>query len=181
MNLEKISVQLSYMLRHSREPMYITTDGGWASVDTVLKVLRERYPQMERALLEEIVATDNKGRYSFDETGERIRANQGHSIPDVQVEMEFPEPPEYLYHGTAQRFLESILQDGLLPMTRQFVHLSADRETAVSVGRRHGVPVVLRIRARDFAADGHRLFRSTNGVWQAEQVPPSYCSVSEEE
>ena len=177
MNLEKISVQLSYLLRHSKEPIYITLDGGWASVETILEVLRQRYPQVNRQILDEIVAADQKGRYSYDETGTKIRANQGHSIPGVRVEMTKSVPPEHLYHGTATRFLPAILKEGLKPMTRQFVHISPDYDTAVKVGKRHGKPVVLVIRAADFVADGHELFLSANGVWQAKEVPKEYFTV----
>jgi putative RNA 2'-phosphotransferase len=132
---------------------------------------------LTREQLDEIVATDAKGRYSYDDTGMRIRANQGHSIDGVELNMESPKPPEYLYHGTATRFLESILRDGLKPMNRQWVHISPDFETAVMVGKRHGKPVVLEIRARQFVADGHELFRSANGVWQAKAVHPEYFTV----
>lgn len=177
MNLEKISIQLSYMLRHCRDPLYIDLDGGWAPVETVITALRQRYPRMDRRILDEIVAADRKGRYSYDPTGTKIRANQGHSIPDVAVEMAQPAPPEYLYHGTATRFLPAILKDGLQPMTRQFVHISSSYDTAVAVGKRHGTPVVLIIRAADFVADGHALFLSANGVWQAKSVPPAYFAV----
>lgn len=181
MNLEKASVQLSYMLRHSREPLYIDLNGGWASVETVLRALRQRYPQMDREILDQIVASDKKGRYSYDPTGTRIRANQGHSIPGVIVEMGKPTPPEFLYHGTATRFLPAILAEGLKPMSRQFVHISSQYDTAVTVGSRHGTPVVLIIRAADFVADGHDLFLSANGVWQAEYVPPEYFTVANAE
>ena len=177
MNLKRISVKMSWLLRHCQTPRYIELDGGWADVKTILSVLKERFPEVTLETIRQIVAADEKGRYSFDKTGTKIRANQGHSIPGVMIEMESPEPPEFLYHGTAYRFLESILQDGLKPMSRQFVHISPDYATAVKVGSRHGKPVVLKIRARDFVADGHELYRSSNGVWQARAVPPQYLSV----
>lgn len=169
MAFEKASKRLSYYLRHCQEPLYVDLNGGWASVEVMLQQLH-----LTREELEEIVAADSKGRYSFDCSGTKIRANQGHSIPGVELEMERPEPPEFLYHGTATRFLDSILKEGLKPMSRQWVHISPDYETAVQVGKRHGKPVVLTIRARDFVADGHELFRSANGVWQAKAVPPEY-------
>jgi len=169
---EKTSKRLAYLLRHSQNPLYISLDGGWASVSTILDVLHITKP-----VLDDIVAQDHKGRYSYDEAGERIRANQGHSIPGVMVEMAQPDPPEYLYHGTATRFLDSIYKEGLKPMTRQWVHLSADYETAVAVGRRHGSPVVLVIRVQDFVNDGHELYLSANGVWQAKAVPPCYFDI----
>ena len=165
------------MLRHSRDPMYVTMDGGWADVDTILEVLKETYSDINRDYLEQIVAIDKKGRYSFDAEGRRIRANQGHSIPGVNVDMLQVEPPEFLYHGTAARFLSSIMQEGLKPMSRQFVHISSDRETAVTVGKRHGNPVVLRVRAGDMAKDGYLFYRSFNGVWQTKEIPPEYLSV----
>lgn len=177
MRLEKISIELAYMLRHSRDPVYVCLDDGWASVDDIIEALRRKYPQMDRRLLDEIVSSDAKGRYSYDATGTKIRANQGHSIPGVRIQMSAPEPPEFLYHGTATRFLPAILKEGLKPMSRQFVHISPDFETAVKVGKRHGNPVVLVIRAADLVSDGYRLLLSANGVWQAEEVPPEYFTV----
>ena len=181
MNLKRISVKLSWMLRHCKSPLYINLNGGWANVEMIIKALKERYPDFDRETLELIVAQDEKGRYSFDESGSKIRANQGHSIPGVVIEMESPEPPEFLYHGTAERFLGDILKEGLKPMTRQFVHISPDYDTAVKVGSRHGNPVILKIRARDFVADGNELYRSSNGVWQAKAVPPAYFTIYTDE
>ena len=180
MDLKRISVTLSYMLRHCKEPLYVSLDGGWASVEVIIDALSRKYLGVNRQILDEIVATDKKGRYSYDSTGERIRANQGHSIPNVSVKMESPAPPQYLYHGTASRFLPSILKEWLKPMSRQFVHISTDYDTAVMVGKRHGTPVVFVMRAADFVADGHELYRSSNGVWQAKAVPPEYLSVYDE-
>ena len=166
------------MLRHSTEPMYINPNGGWADVDIIINELQKRAPEFSMDALETIVADDEKRRYSFDETKTRIRANQGHSIPNVVVDMEQPEPPDILYHGTATRYLDSIMSEGLKPMNRQFVHISPDYETAVKVGSRHGKPVVLRFRAKDYVNDGYELFRSSNGVWQAKIVPAAYLSVA---
>jgi len=177
MNLTKISVKLSFLLRHCKEPVYIDLNGGWVSVDTIIDVLRKRFPDVDRDVIEEIVRTDSKTRYSFDPTGTKIRANQGHSIPGVLIDMAQPEPPEFLYHGTAKRFLESILEKGLIPRSRNYVHISSDIETATTVGKRHGDPVILVIRARDFVADGNELYISDNGVWQAKAVPPEYFTV----
>lgn len=171
-NLYKASKRLSYLLRHCREPLYISLEGGWASVDQILHVLR-----ISRDQLDQIVAQDEKTRYAFDESGTKIRANQGHSIPDVRIEFTSPEPPEYLYHGTAVRFLDGIMRDGLKPMTRQWVHISPNYETAVNVGMRHGEPVVLRVKAREFAAAGNGLYLADNGVWLAKAVPPSYLEI----
>lgn len=174
MNLKKISVKMSWLLRHCQEPLYIDFNGGWADVKTILSVLKTSYPEVTLDTIKQIVAEDKKGRYSFDESGTKIRANQGHSIPGVVIEMESPEPPEFLYHGTAAQFLDAIMREGLKPMKRQYVHISPDYETAVKVGSRHGKPVVLQIRARDFKNDGNELYRSSNGVWQAQYIPPEY-------
>ena len=141
-------------------------------MDTMLQKLN-----LTREELDTIVAEDAKKRYSYDASRTRIRANQGHSIVGVELDMESPEPPEYLYHGTASRFLDDIMRDGLKPMSRQWVHISPDFETAVKVGKRHGKPVVLVIRAKQFVADGNELYRSENGVWQARFVAPEYFSV----
>ena len=177
MELTKISKKMSYMLRHSTDPLYIDLNGGWADVNTIIKALKERYPEVTRSVVEQIVAQDEKGRYSFNDKRTKIRANQGHSIPGVIIEMEQPEPPEHLYHGTATRFLDSIVQHGLIPMNRQFVHISPDFETAVKVGKRHGKPVVLIIDAKRFVEDGHELYLSSNNVWQAKAVPPEYFTI----
>lgn len=177
MNVSRISKTMSWMLRHCQEPRYIDLNGGWAGVNDILSALKKKYPDVTIKTIEQIVADDEKGRYSFDSTGTKIRANQGHSIPCVVIEMEAPEPPEFLYHGTATRFLDTIMKDGLKPMTRQFVHISPDYETAVKVGQRHGKPVVLKIRAKDFVDEGNELFRSSNGVWQARYVPPAYFTI----
>ena len=181
MNIKRISVKMSWLLRHCQTPRYIELDGGWADVKSILAALKDRFSEVTPETIRQIVETDEKGRYSFDKTGTKIRANQGHSIPGVVIKMESPEPPEYLYHGTAYRYLDAILRDGLKPMSRQFVHISPDYTTAVKVGSRHGKPVVLKIRARDFVADGNDLYRSSNGVWQAKTVPPKYLSVCDPE
>lgn len=177
MELTKISKKLSFLLRHCTEPRYIDLDGGWADVEQILEVLASRYPGTDRKILEQIVADDEKGRYSFNEDHSKIRANQGHSVAGVVIRMEQPEPPEFLYHGTAERFLSAICQEGLKPMSRQYVHISPDIATATEVGKRHGKPVILVIRAKDFVADGHKLYRSSNGVWLAEEVPAAYFTV----
>ncbi len=179
MNLIKVSKKLSYLLRHCTDPLYIDLKGGWADVNQIITVLKSKYSETDLKVLEKIVDNDEKGRYSFNSDHTKIRANQGHSIPDVIIEMEQPDPPELLYHGTATRFLPTILEEGLKPMTRQYVHISADPETATEIGMRHGKPVVLEIRAKEFTADGHRLYRSSNGVWLAKEVPIKYISVME--
>lgn len=124
-------------------------------------------------MLEAIVATDEKQRYSFNQDKTLIRANQGHSVP-VDVELPAVHPPETLYHGTGEKYMAPILRQGLLPRTRLYVHLSGQYDTAVSVGSRHGKPVVLRIRAAEMERDGYVFYRSVNGVWLTKEVPVRY-------
>ena len=124
-------------------------------------------------MLEEIVRTDSKQRYSFNEDRTLIRANQGHSIP-VDVELEQKEPPEVLYHGTGEKFVSSIDRQGLIPKSRLYVHLSPDEATARNVGRRHGKPVVYEVMAGQMARDGKAFFLSVNGVWLTKAVPAEY-------
>jgi putative RNA 2'-phosphotransferase len=125
---------------------------------------------LTREELDEIVARNDKRRFAYDESGRLIRANQGHSVP-VELDLPVPEPPETLYHGTVARFLPAIPRDGLRPMTRHDVHLSATRETAVRVGGRWGEPVVLEVAARAMARAGHEFRLSANGVWLTSEVP----------
>ncbi|MBQ9142606.1 MAG: RNA 2'-phosphotransferase [Lachnospiraceae bacterium] len=172
-NLDQLSKFLSFILRHKPDSIGITLDEhGWANVEELLAGIKERY-FIDMAMLEEIVATDNKQRYSFNEDRTLIRANQGHSIP-VDVELEKKEPPEYLWHGTGEKYVASIKEQGLLPKSRLYVHLSGDYETAVKVGTRHGKPVIFRIPSRQMAAAGHEFFRSVNGVWLIKAVPVEY-------
>ena len=124
-------------------------------------------------MLEEIVRTDNKQRYSFNEDKTLIRANQGHSI-SVDVELKKAVPPDILYHGTGEKYVSSIDKEGLLPKSRLYVHLSKDEDTAVNVGKRHGKPVVYKVDARKMQEDGFEFFLSVNGVWLTNEVPVKY-------
>ncbi len=128
-------------------------------------------------ILERIVRENNKKRYSFNEDKTKIRANQGHSI-HVDVEMKEMLPPDELYHGTAERFLESIRKKGILKMNRQYVHLSSDIETARTVGKRHGKPIVLVIDTRKMVEDGYHFWLSDNGVWQSEEIKWEYVKAA---
>ena len=170
---------LTRVLRHRPELAGVSLDeNGWADVDELLAGMNRTVP-ITRAELADIVATDNKGRFSFSEDGTRIRANQGHSV-DVDVELEQLPPPEILYHGTAEKSVASIQKQGLLPMKRLYVHLSADAETAQKVGARHGRPRIFLLDARRMAEDGFAFFRSVNGVWLTKRVPPEYLTLTEE-
>lgn len=175
MNLTKLSIFISMILRHRPEVIDITLDEhGWANVNELIAgVQRTREPAFDMAALEEIVRTDNKQRYSFSEDKALIRANQGHSIP-VDVELPVAEPPEYLWHGTGEKYVQSIDRTGLVSKSRLYVHLSADRDTAQIVGKRHGRPVIYRVLSGQMARDGHIFYRSVNGVWLTKAVPVEY-------
>lgn len=165
---------LSLILRHQPDVAGITLDpNGWADVDVLLAGMRRKGHSIDMAILEEIVETNDKKRYYFNEDKTKIRANQGHSI-QVDVELKEAEPPEYLYHGTADRFVDVIMKTGLQKRSRNHVHLSKDRETAVNVGGRHGKPMVLRILAQTMRRDGYVFYLSENGVWLVDEVPVSY-------
>jgi putative RNA 2'-phosphotransferase len=163
----KLSRRLSYLLRHRPDAAGLVLDeAGWAPVSDVLRALG-----IDRARLEELVARSDKQRFAL--AGDRIRANQGHSIP-VELGLEPVAPPERLYHGTPVRNLESIRRQGLVKRGRTHVHLSRDVETAQQVGARRGDSVVLTVRAGAMAAVGHEFFLAANGVWLIDSVPPSY-------
>ena len=127
----------------------------------------------DQDMLEEIVRTDSKGRYAFDETHTKIRANQGHSI-QVDVELEAKIPPEYLWHGTGRKYVEAIDQIGLIPKSRLYVHLSGDIDAAKKVGLRHGELVLYRVMSGEMARSGYIFYLSQNGVWLTKKVPTQF-------
>ncbi|MEY8524655.1 RNA 2'-phosphotransferase [Lachnospiraceae bacterium 38-10] len=173
MNLIKTSKYLSLILRHKPEAIGITLDEhGWANVDELIAGMAKTHA-CNRDILEEIVRTDEKQRYSFNEDKTLIRANQGHSIP-VDVELEEAVPPEELWHGTGEKYVKSIDRQGLIPKGRLYVHLSKDRDTAVKVGGRHGKPVLYIVKAGDMSRDGCPFYLSKNGVWLTKKVPVKY-------
>lgn len=171
----KVSKFLSLVLRHKPEVIGISLDErGWAITGHVLKGLKEHFAGMSLSVLKEIVAEDEKQRYSFSGDGNhRIRANQGHSL-SVTIVTEPVEPPEFLFHGTSEKTMWMIQRDGLLPMGRQYVHLSVDRETAATVGKRHGKPLVILVKAAEMSKVGLPFYRSDNGVWLSRAVPVDY-------
>lgn len=175
MDFTRTSRYISLVLRHKPEAAGITLDEhGWADVGELITGVNRTHP-LTMELLEEIVRTDEKQRYSFNEDRTLIRANQGHSIP-VDVELERLEPPEVLYHGTGKKYVPSIDRQGLLPKSRLYVHLSADEDTAMKVGRRHGEPVIYTVQAGKMSTDGYAFFKSANGVWLTKEVPARYLS-----
>ncbi|PJN21967.1 RNA 2'-phosphotransferase [Kitasatospora sp. CB02891] len=170
----KTSKMLSRILRHDPGSVGVSLDeAGWVAVDTLLAALARHRRPLSRAQLDHVVATNNKRRFAYSEDGRSIRASQGHTV-EVDLGLPATTPPDVLFHGTAERTLPYILAEGLRPMTRQDVHLSADTGTAVKVGSRHGRPVVLEVDAAAMAADGHEFRVSANGVWLTDAVPVQY-------
>lgn len=173
-DLVRTSKFLSLVLRHRPEAIGISLDeAGWTPVAELLAAAARHGRPLTRALLERVVADNDKRRFAFSDDGKRIRAHQGHSVP-VRLELEAMVPPERLYHGTVARFLPSIRQQGLLRRKRHHVHLSPDRETAVAVGGRRGEAVILVVDAAAMHRDGALFFLSENGVWLTENVPAAY-------
>lgn len=173
----KVSKFLALVLRHRPDRVGIVLDeGGWVDVDELLAACAARGRRYSRAELDHVVATNNKKRFALSADGRRIRASQGHSVP-VELGLPPTAPPDVLYHGTAAATVAPILREGLKPMSRQDVHLSADVETAVRVGSRHGRPVVLAVDAAGLAASGHEFRVSANGVWLTDAVPPERLRV----
>lgn len=168
---KKISKFLSYVLRHAPDSIGLTLDSqGWADITELMRLAARDGKQITLPLLRDVVASNDKQRFALDEANNRIRANQGHSV-DIDLALEPLVPPDVLYHGTATRFIASIREKGLLPGSRQHVHLSALPDTAHTVGGRHGKPVVLIVRAAALHAAGHAFYRSANGVWLTDHVP----------
>ena len=171
---KRISKFLSLVLRHQPDVIGLKLDEqGWARVDELIERVNHSGEVLTRQELDIIVAENDKKRFIFSDDGLRIRANQGHSIA-VDLQLKEAVPPEWLYHGTAVRFLDSIREQGLVKGQRQQVHLSADAHTAKNVGSRHGKPVVLTVKAGAMHRDGLLFYQSENGVWLTDHVPPVY-------
>lgn len=174
-SLKQTSVFLSLILRHKPEAIGISLDQhGWAEVSELIRGVNNTVGYyLDFNILEEIVKTDNKQRYSFNPDKTKIRANQGHSVK-VDVELKEAEPPMLLFHGTGKKFVPSILKEGLLPKSRLYVHLSKDKETAIKVGSRHGTPYVFFVDSGKMFKAGYKFYLSENGVWLTEFVPVKY-------
>lgn len=173
-NLVRISKFLSLVLRHKPETIGLELDEqGWARVDELLSKANMADLPMDRVLLRQVVEGSDKKRFAFSADGEKIRANYGHSIA-IDLGRESAEPPEFLFHGTAIRFIVSIKMKGIIPQERIHVHLSPDEESAMEVGRRHGSPIVLTIKARRMYEDGFKFYPSASGIWLTEKVPSEY-------
>ena len=169
-----ISKYLSLVLRHDPSAAGVTLDEeGWVHVEDLLAGAARHGRRFTRVELDQVVQTNDKQRFAFSPDGQRIRANQGHSV-SVDLGLTPETPPDVLYHGTVERFVSSIMEKGIEKGARQFVHLSLDVATATRVGSRRGKPVILKIAAASMHADGFRFYCSANGVWLTERVPPLY-------
>lgn len=177
MTPEDTSKFMAYVLRHAPQSIGLRLDAeGWADIDALVAGAVAEGRDVTRADVVHAVDSGAKKRYELSADGQRIRALQGHSTPQVSRSFEAMTPPALLFHGTATRFLEAIRVQGLRPGSRQHVHLSADEATAVQVGQRHGKAHVLRVDAGRMHAMGHAFHRAENGVWLTAAVPPEFLS-----
>jgi putative RNA 2'-phosphotransferase len=170
----RVSKFLSLVLRHKPEQIGLELDSnGWADVNSLIQKCNESNIPLSLDILKHVVETNSKNRFSFNQQQNKIRANQGHSI-EVELELKPIEPPQILYHGTAERFVSSISEKGLMKQQRQHVHLSSNVETAISVGRRHGRPFIFEILAQQMFSEKYEFFLSANGIWLTDNVPTKY-------
>jgi putative RNA 2'-phosphotransferase len=171
----QISKFLSLVLRHQPETIHLNMDkNGWVDIDELInKTNKYKNWRLDKETLAEIVKTNDKQRFIIDAEKNKIRANQGHSIK-IDLALEPKTPPDELYHGTAARFLDSIMENGIKPMTRQYVHLSRTVEIAENVGKRHGIPIVLYINTKAMYEKGYTFYLSENMVWLVDYVPKEY-------
>jgi len=173
----KTSRALSYWLRHAPDAGNLSLDSaGWVDTKDVLGALDRAGLPNTHDDLTRVVAESDKNRFELSLDGTRIRARQGHSIA-VDAGWVEAIPPATLYHGTVERFIASIMREGLIAKSRHHVHLSKDAETARIVGRRRGAPTILEIDAEGLTRAGFRLLLSSNGVWLVDSVPSEYLRV----
>lgn len=172
--LTKISKVLSMVLRHQPEFIGIELDQqGWVDVELLIQQMNSHNIAIDRVLLDQVVETNSKKRFSFNDSKEQIRASQGHSV-SVELGYLAQVPPDVLFHGTAEKSVESILDIGLEKRERQHVHLSQELQTAIEVGRRHGKPVVFRVQSGMMHQAGHSFYLSDNKVWLTDHVPVQF-------
>lgn len=174
-NKKRISKFLSLILRHNPEKIGLELDeNGWAEVKDLIAKADKRNVKFSIETLEDIVETNDKKRFAFNDDKTKIRANQGHSIATIDLELKPIEPPAYLYHGTVGKFMKAIKTNGLQKMSRQHVHLSTHLETATKVANRRGQAIILTVRAGEMHNKGYVFYKSENDVWLTEHVPPEF-------
>ena len=177
--LVKLGRFISLILRHSPETIGIKLDeNGWADVEELIILMNKNRRKIDIDTLKEIVETNNKKRYEFSDDFKKIRACQGHSI-NVDVELEQAVPPEFLYHGTAVKNIESIKKDGIKKASRQHVHLSSDYNTAYNVGKRHGKPYIIKVLSGKMGKDRKKFYISKNEVWLSDDIETEYLVFEE--
>lgn len=172
---KRISKFLSLVLRHRPDTIGLYLDNnGWAKVSELIDKAAQKDVHFNNEDLEWIVANNDKQRFAFNEDHSEIRANQGHSLQTIDLQLQAIEPPHILYHGTVTKFIDSIKASGLQKRSRQHVHLSADLTTATTVGSRRGAPVILKVEALKMHQEGYAFYQSKNGVWLTDEVPVNY-------
>lgn len=173
--LDKTSKFLSYILRHQPEAIGIILDSdGWVNIDSLIKQANQHGELLTQELIAQVVKTSDKKRFTISDDGLKIRAAQGHSTQQVKINHVEHMPPEFLYHGTATRFIDSIKKQGLVAGIRHYVHLSSDERTAKKVGERHGKPIVLKVESLQMYQQGFKFYLADNGVWLTNAVPHTF-------
>jgi putative RNA 2'-phosphotransferase len=176
-NNTEISKFLSYVLRHEPQAIGLTLDSeGWVDIGKLVEGARQAGQPLDEARVRNVVRDSDKQRFTISEDGKRIRAAQGHTTTAVAISYKHVVPPTTLYHGTATRFMASIMKEGLKPGQRQYVHLSENKRTAESVGQRYGEPVILSIAAARMHDQGFAFYLADNGVWLTKRVPLAFLS-----
>jgi putative RNA 2'-phosphotransferase len=176
---DTISKFLSYVLRHKPDSIGLKlSEQGWAEIEELIKCSATHGIFFTNDDLSKIVKNNDKKRFNISADGLSIRAAQGHSL-EVNLGLLPQIPPTYLYHGTAQKFVSSILLEGIKPQSRQQVHLSAVEVTAQQVGQRHGKPVVLVVQSSKMYENGMHFYLADNGVWLTDYVAPVFITLQQ--
>lgn len=175
-DLVQLSKTVSHALRH--EPWIYELeldDDGWVDMEVLLEALRNEslaWQSLNECDLVEMIHSSSKPRHEL--INGRIRALYGHSVPRKLHKAPAP-PPIFLFHGTSPAFVAAIQRDGLLPMKRQYVHLSIDRDTAIVVGKRKSHdPSILTIRSKFASEFGIHFYYGGGKVWLADSVPSEF-------
>lgn len=177
-NNTETSKFLSYILRHEPDSIgLVLSSDGWADINELIQLANTSGNNITLEQIHSIVESDKKGRFSISEDDQYIRAVQGHSLKTVDLNLKETTPPANLLHGTAQRFIESINNEGLISQKRQYVHLTEDYDTAIKTGMRYGKPVVLSIDSRKMQKEGYKFYQAENDVWLTSTVPPAYIAI----